>query len=157
MIVSHLTYHVPLIVSSVVSGVPAYLKIQQLSLCQTLKKKNNPTSHHVDILTSTSAGDDTTVSYKIILKHLEIYWLAARFSSVQLSSVAQSYQLFPTPETAAHQASLSFTISRNLLKLTSIESVMPSNHLILCHCPAPTSCLQSSPASGSFPMRHLFT
>ena len=35
--------------------------------------------------------------------------------------------------TAACQASLSFTISRSLLKLTSIESVMPSNHLILCH------------------------
>ena len=37
-----------------------------------------------------------------------------------------------TPWTAAHQASLPFTISRSLLKLMSIESVMPSNHLILC-------------------------
>ena len=37
-----------------------------------------------------------------------------------------------TPWTAAHQASLSFTISQNLLKLMSIESVMPSDHLILC-------------------------
>ena len=43
--------------------------------------------------------------------------------------------LFATPWTAAHQASLSFTISRSLLKLVSIESVMPSNHLILCHSP----------------------
>ena len=41
--------------------------------------------------------------------------------------------LFVTPWTAAHQASLSFTISWSLLKLMSIESVMPSNHLILCH------------------------
>ena len=41
--------------------------------------------------------------------------------------------LFTTPGTAARQASLSFTISQNLLKLLSIESVMPSNHLILCH------------------------
>ena len=41
-------------------------------------------------------------------------------------------QLFATPWTAAHQASLSFTISQSLLKLMSIESVMPSNHLILC-------------------------
>ena len=40
--------------------------------------------------------------------------------------------LFATSWTAAHQASLSFTISRSLLKLMSIESVMPSNHLILC-------------------------
>ena len=38
-----------------------------------------------------------------------------------------------TPWTAAHQASLSFLISWSLLKLVSIESVMPSNHLILCH------------------------
>ena len=41
-------------------------------------------------------------------------------------------QLFSTPWTAAHQASLSFTISQSLLKLMSIESVMPSNLLILC-------------------------
>ena len=43
-------------------------------------------------------------------------------------------QPFATPWTAAHQASLFFTISQSLLKLMSIESVMPSNHLILC-CP----------------------
>ena len=41
--------------------------------------------------------------------------------------------LFATPWTAACQASLSITISQSLLKLMSIESVMPSNHLILCH------------------------
>ena len=42
-------------------------------------------------------------------------------------------QLFATPSAAACQASLSVTNSKNLLKLMSIESVMPSNHLILCH------------------------
>ena len=42
-------------------------------------------------------------------------------------------QLFATPWTATCQASLSFTISQSLLKLMSIKSVMPSNHLILCH------------------------
>ena len=42
-------------------------------------------------------------------------------------------QLFATPQTAARQASLSFIISRNWLKLMSIESVMPPNHFILCH------------------------
>ena len=51
--------------------------------------------------------------------------------SVQLLS---HIQLFVTPWTAAHQASLSFIISWSLLKLMSIKSVMPSNHLILC-CP----------------------
>ena len=56
---------------------------------------------------------------------------------------------------AACQASLSFTISRSLLKLMSIELVMPFNHLILC-CSL-SSCLQSFPASGSFPMSQLFT
>ena len=43
-------------------------------------------------------------------------------------------QLFMTPWTAAHQVSLSFTISRSLLKLISIELMVTSNHLILC-CP----------------------
>ena len=51
----------------------------------------------------------------------------------QFSSLAQQRRIFATPWTAAHQASLSITNSRTLLKLMSIESVMPSNHLILCH------------------------
>ena len=42
-------------------------------------------------------------------------------------------RLSVTPWTEAHKASLSFTIYRSLLKLMSIKSVMPSNHLILCH------------------------
>ena len=54
-------------------------------------------------------------------------------SSSQFSSVAQSCQLFVAPLTAARQASPSITSSQSLLKLMSIESVMPSNHLILCH------------------------
>ena len=55
--------------------------------------------------------------------------------NLQIVVVVQSlshFQLFVTPWTAAHQASLSFTISHSLLKLMSIESVMLSNHLILC-------------------------
>ena len=53
----------------------------------------------------------------------------ADFSSVQSLSCVQ---LFVTPRTAACQASLSITNSRSLIKLMSIKSVMPSNHLILC-------------------------
>ena len=49
------------------------------------------------------------------------------------SPVPQLCLTFTTPWTAARQASLPFTISQSLLKLMSIESVMPSNHLILCH------------------------
>ena len=54
---------------------------------------------------------------------------------IQFSSVwtLSRIQLFVTPWTAARQAFLSITNSRSLLKLMSIESVMPSNHLILCH------------------------
>ena len=63
-------------------------------------------------------------------------------------------QLFANPWTAALQASLSFSVSWSLLKLMPFESVMPSNHLILCH--SIYSCLQSFPASGSFPMSQLF-
>ena len=51
----------------------------------------------------------------------------------QFSSVTQCVQLFVTPWTAARQASLSITISWSLPKLMSIELVMPSNHLTLCH------------------------
>ena len=53
-----------------------------------------------------------------------------------LTVVVQSLshvQLLATPWTAAHQASLSFTISQSSLKLMSIELVMPSNHFVLCH------------------------
>ena len=53
-----------------------------------------------------------------------------QFSSVQSLSLVQ---LFATPWTAAHQSSLSITNSWILLKLMSIELVMPPNHLILCH------------------------
>ena len=57
--------------------------------------------------------------------------------------------------TAACQASLSFTISWSLLRLISIELMMLSNHLILCHSLLP--CPQSFPTSESFPMSWLFT
>ena len=57
------------------------------------------------------------------------YFLVIQFNAVQsLSRV----RLFATPWTIAPQASLSITNSRNLPKIMSIESVMPSNHLILC-------------------------
>ena len=56
--------------------------------------------------------------------------LVPHFCSVQLLS---RVRLFVTPWTAAHQASLSITNSQSLPKLMSIELMMPSNHLILCH------------------------
>ena len=93
--------------------------------------------------TSLSEG---TVFCMVWLNHVSV-----QFSSVQsLSRV----QLFATPWTAAHQASLSITNSWTLLKFMSIESVMSSNHLILCR---PLLLLPSIfPASGSFQMSQLF-
>ena len=56
------------------------------------------------------------------------------FSKTSLRLLLLSHvRFFSTPWTAARQASLSFTISLSLLKFMSIESVMPSNHLVLCH------------------------
>ena len=54
-------------------------------------------------------------------------------SLVVLVQSLSRVHLFETPWTAAHLASLSFTVSQSLPKLMFIESVMPSNHLILCH------------------------
>ena len=70
--------------------------------------------------------------------------------AVQLLSCVR---LFATSWTAARQASLSFTISSTLLRLMSIESVMPS---ISFSVMPSSSCPQSFPASGSFPMSRLF-
>ena len=71
----------------------------------------------------------------------------------QFSSVSR-VRLFATPWITAHQASLSITSSQSLPKPMSIELVMPSSHLILC---VPfSSCPQSLPASGSFPVSQLF-
>ena len=64
---------------------------------------------------------------------LSLQWMGCRHLRVQFSSVTQ---LCPTPcdyMDAAYQASISITNFRSLLKLMSIESVIPSNHLILCH------------------------
>ena len=74
-----------------------------------------------------------------------------KYAAVQSHS---SVRLSATPWAAARQASLSFTISRSLLELMSIESVMPSNHLISV---TPFSSFpQSFSASGSFPMSQSF-
>ena len=71
---------------------------------------------------------------------------------ISISAILQllsCVRLFATPWNAAHQASLSFTVSRSVLKHMSTESVMPSNHLILC-LPLLLLCPQPFPASGSF-------
>ena len=70
-----------------------------------------------------------------VLEYLRIWAIRSNDEILQSIVTVQSrnrVQLFVTPWTAAHHASLSFTISQTLLKLMSTESVMPSSHLILC-------------------------
>ena len=75
-----------------------------------------------------------------------------QFKRLSVHSVTQSCLTLCDPMNLTCQASLSITNSRNPLKLMSIESMMPSNHLILC-CPF---LLLPLPASGSFQMSQLF-
>ena len=86
------------------------------------------------------------INFVYLSIYLSIFVIAVVYS---LSCV----WLFATPWTVECQASLSFTTSQNMLKLMSIESVMPSNHLILC-CPLLLPSL--FPVSGSFLMSWLF-
>ena len=88
------------------------------------------------------------------IKYLE-EWLSHKWLSVRSVQSLSRVWLFATPWIAARQASLSITNSQGLLKLMSIELVMPSSHLILCR--PFSSCPQSLPASESFTMSHLFT
>ena len=74
----------------------------------------------------TSVHPPTTVTHLPLCPHPEPK------GELRFSSVSQSSRFFATPWTAACQASLSIISSQSLLKLMSIESVMPSNHLILC-------------------------
>ena len=83
----------------------------------------------------------------------QISWGHACSLAVVLVQSLSPVRLFATPWTAAPQASLSFTISQTLLRLMSIEWMIPSNHLILVPF---SSCPQSFPASGSFPINQLF-
>ena len=86
----------------------------------------------------------------------EILTWTGVLDNIQFSSVHSPSRicLFGTPWTAAPQASLSITNSRSLLKLMAIESVMPSNHLILCRpLLLPPSIF---PSIRSFPMSQLF-
>jgi len=68
------------------------------------------------------------------LMHITLQWKLTQHSeaSIRSDQSLSQVQLFATPWIAAHQASLSITNSRSSLRLTSIESVMPSSHLILC-------------------------
>ena len=101
-------------------------------------------------------GISTIIPHKLVYIFVQSEWRRVILKIISVSSVQllTRFRLFETPWTATCQASLSITNSRSPLKLMSIESVMPSSHLILCR---PFSCPQSLPASESFPVSQLFT
>ena len=94
--------------------------------CPPLRNLPDPGIEPVSLVSPALAGGFFNINAT-----LEAQKVAVQFSSVQLLSCVR---LFVTPWTAAHQTSLFITNPWSLLKLMSIESVMPSNHLILC-CP----------------------
>ena len=99
-----------------------------------------------------------TSQYPISYTHSPIFsrfFFPTFFPMHQDSKFLSHAWLFVTPWTEARQASLSITSSQSLLKLMSIESVMPFNHLIFCR--PFSSRLQSFPASGCFPMSQFFS
>ena len=106
------------------------------SICQQIWKTQQwPQDWKMSLFISIPKGNAKECSsYHLVV----LISSASKFSSAQsLSSVHDSKShawLFATLWTTAHQASLSITNFQSLLKLLSIESVMPSNHLILC-CP----------------------
>ena len=90
------------------------------------------------------------LSINLLVHFLFILSSIAKMPTGQIQFSLSVVYDFATPRTAVYQVSLSITNSQTLLKLMSIESVMSSNHLILCH--PLLFCFQSFPASGSFPV-----
>ena len=100
-------------------------------------------------------GHNSAGSSELILAHVTITILMVKLlKRFMVKIIVVIVLCFVTTRAAAHQASMSFTISQTMRKLPSIESVMPSSHLILCH--PLLLFLQYFPASGSFQMSRLF-
>ena len=92
--------------------------------------KGSPLWENIHSICEITLQAPTAICYNTILTEISL-WMIHSVNSVQSLS---HIWLFATPWTAARQASLSITSSQSLLKLMSIESVMPSNHVVLC-CP----------------------
>ena len=90
----------------------------------------NPGGKYLCYLLASKDGDRTWATVKGSHNTFPVNFLVSILIGVQSPS---RVQLFVTPWTAAHHAPLSTTISQSLHKFMSTESVMPSNHLILCH------------------------
>ena len=108
----------------------------------------------VDVINFMHNSITFTLNPWIITVILGSHTFGEKFLCILVQSLSRA-QLFATPRTAAGQACLSITSCQSLLRLMSIESVVPSSHLILCR---PLLLLpQSFPASGSFQMNQFLT
>ena len=99
-----------------------------LSCLLPLKYKDDEIKDFANLLDDCVFSAENSVWHVISMESFLLLFL--KKEDVVVESFSR-VRLFLTPWTAAHQASLSFTIFRNLLKLISIKSMMPSNHLIL--------------------------
>ena len=87
----------------------------------------------VDVKPTTAVVVELNPTWRQCRKNPSLSWVVDHWGVAELLCSANSHvRLFSMPWTAARQGFLSLTISQSLLKRTSIESVMPSNHLILC-------------------------
>ena len=102
-----------------------FLYLQRKNLLSTilLTQESKARFSFLQSSTLTTPGEDKKGSLR--------WWMCG--AQIVIFQSLTCVQLFVTPWTATHQASLSLTVSWSLLKLMSIESMMPSNHLILCH------------------------
>ena len=107
-------------------GLTGLISLQFMGLSRVFS--NTTVQKHQSLGAQTSVWSNSNIHTWLLEKLLYSY---SQFSSVQSLSCVW---LLATPWTAGRQASLSITNSRSLLKLMSIESVMPSNHLVIC-CP----------------------
>ena len=137
---------------------PCFKPLSLWSLLQQPKETNTPTFYHFTITRKLkpfwSPHSQANMSifqikvsylsyyFYILLTRIKLYYCFTRLPLFLMSLLHNTIfisvqslnhvRIFAIPQTAARQASLSFTNSRSLLKFMSIESVMPSNHLILC-------------------------
>ena len=113
------------------AGFPSFLQLNNITMCIYPKLKHHSfISGHSGCFHVSDMVNHTAVNMEMQVFLWESDFIFFRW--VQFSSVSH-VRLFVTSWTVAHQASLSITKSQSLLKLMSIESVMPSSHLIHCH------------------------
>ena len=101
--------------------------------CQTALSMGFSQQQYWSRLSRPPLGDLPDLGFELRSKSPALAGSSLPLTPPVIVQLLSHVQLFATPRSTAPQSSLSFPISQNLLKLTSTESVMPSNHLVLCH------------------------